>query len=413
MKYVIWFVRFWYAGWMIPAGVEHFYHIYPQPGANSSHPLAAQMLTALLDTHLFDLVKAVELITGVAVLFGFFTPLALLACMPVAFCVFWWDAPLSEWSRGSVIAGARVLGSNILLCVAYFASFRSMFALRASVASSVQTPTLKQLALVARVIFGAWMLANGANHFFFSFWPTPSGQEPLSAELMSALVDSRLLDVCMLIELVAGALILLGYFVPAALCVVMAVSTSALYWAVLDHQPLSLALGVIAFALNGLLMLAYLPYYKGALQRAPLTLGESDRRTSWNTLFVQTDGRTSRGHFLAALLPLALAVLWYASKGPAVDVAPWGVLVLLYPAVVLHARRLHDMGRTGWLMLLPAVLTVVAMGIWAHRISLGTQLDAAVPLAALVVFVGFALWGCIARGQAEANTFGPPVAAQS
>ena len=411
MKYVIWFVRYWYAAWMIPAGIEHFYHIYPQPGASSPHPLAAEMLSALLHTHLFDLVKAVELITGLAVLFGFFTPLALLICMPVAFCVFWWDAPLSEWNTGSVIAGARVLGSNVLLCVAYIASFRPMFAVRASVANTVQAPTMRQLALAARVIFGAWMLLNGANHFFFSFWPTPTGQEPLSTELMSALVNSRLLDVCMLIELVAGALILLGVFVPAALCVVMAVSTSALFWAVLDHQPLSLTLGVVAFALNGLLMLAYLPYYKGALQRAPLTLGESDRRTSWNTLFVQPNGRTSRGHFLAALLPLALAILWYAYKGPAIDYAPWGVLVLLYPAVVLHARRLHDMGRTGWLMLLPAVLTVIAMGIWAHRISLGAQLDVAVPLVALVVFVGFTLWGCIARGQAETNTFGPPVAA--
>jgi uncharacterized membrane protein YhaH (DUF805 family)/uncharacterized membrane protein YphA (DoxX/SURF4 family) len=252
---------------------------------------------------------------------------------------------------------------------------------------------------------------NGANHFFFSFWPTPSGQEPLSTELMNALVNSQLLDVCMLIELVAGALILLGYFVPAALCVVMAVSTSALYWAILDHQPQSLALGALAFALNGLLMLAYLPYYKGALERAPLTLGEPDRRTSWNTLFVQSSGRTSRGTFLVALLPLALAVLWYASKGPDVDVAPWGVLVLLYPAVVLHVRRLHDMGRTGWLMLLPAVLTVTAMLIWADRISLGAQLDAVVPLAALIVFVGFALWGCIARGQTETNAFGPSVAA--
>ena len=27
MKYAIWFVRFWYAGWMIPAGIEHFYHM--------------------------------------------------------------------------------------------------------------------------------------------------------------------------------------------------------------------------------------------------------------------------------------------------------------------------------------------------------------------------------------------------
>ena len=411
MKYVIWFVRFWYAAWMIPAGLEHFYHIYPQPGANTSHPLAAEMLSALLHTHLFDLVKAVELITGLAVLFGFFTPLALLACMPVAFCVFWWDSPLSEWSTRSVIAGGRVLASNVLLCVAYIGSLASMFAVRASVANTVQAPTMKQLAPAARVIFGAWMLLNGVNHFFFSLWPTPAGQEPLSIELMSALVNSHLLDVCMLIELVAGALILLGYFVPAALCMVMAVSTCALFWAILDHQPLTLGLGVVAFALNGFLMLAYLDYYKGALQRAPLTLGESDLRTSWNTLFVHPGGRTSRGHFLAALLPLALGVLWYASKGPTVDVAPWGVLVLLYPAVVLHVRRLHDMGRTGWLMLVPAVLTVAAMLIWGHRISFGTQLDDAVPLAALVVFVGMSLWGCIARGQAETNTFGPPVAA--
>ncbi|MEP7314789.1 MAG: DUF805 domain-containing protein [Pseudomonadota bacterium] len=411
MKYAIWFVRFWYAAWMIPAGVEHFYHIYPQPGSNSSHPLAAQMLDALLHTHLFDLVKAVELITGLAVLFGFFTPLSLLMCMPVAFCVFWWDSPLSEWNTGSVIAGARVLASNVLLCVAYILSFRLMFALRASVANTVQFPKLTQLALAARVIFGAWMLLNGANHFFFSLWSTPLGQEPLSMELMSALVDSRLLDVCMLIELVAGALILLGVFVPAALCVVMAVSTCALFWAVLDHQPLTLALAFVAFALNGLLMLAYLPYYQGVLQRAPLTLGERDHRTSWNTLFVYRKGRTSRGHFLAALLPLALAVFWYANKGPAVDYAPWGVLVLLYPAVILHVRRLHDMGHSGWLMLAPAVLTIAAMGIWANRISLGTQLDVAVPLAALVVVIGFALWGCIARGQAETNTFGPPVAA--
>jgi uncharacterized membrane protein YhaH (DUF805 family)/uncharacterized membrane protein YphA (DoxX/SURF4 family) len=403
MKYVIWFVRFWYAAWMIPAGVEHFYHIYAQPGANSTHPLAAQMLTALLDTHLFDLVKAVELITGVAVLFGFFTPLALLACMPVAFCVFWWDAPLSEWNRGSVIAGARILASNVLLSIAYIAAFRSMFAVR--------VPNQKQLVLAARVIFGAWMLLNGFNHFFFSIWSMPTGQTPLSTELMTALVDSRLLDVCMLIELVAGALILLGYFVPVALCAVMAVSTCALFWAILDHQPATLALGFVAFALNGLLMLAYLPYYKGALQRAPLTLGESDRRTYWNTLFVQPSGRTSRGHFLAALIPLALAILWYAYKGPAVDYAPWGVVVLLYPAVVLYVRRLHDMGRTGWLMLVPAALALLAMLIWAHRISFGAQLDAAVPLAALVAFAGFALWGCIARGQAETNTFGPPVAA--
>jgi uncharacterized membrane protein YhaH (DUF805 family) len=157
-------------------------------------------------------------------------------------------------------------------------------------------------------------------------------------------------------------------------------------------------------------MLAYLDYYKGALQRTALTLGESGRSMIWDSLFVHLKGRTSRGQFTAALIPLAFVVWCYAGSGPNIY-APWDLLVLVYPAVVLHARRMHDMGRSGWLLLAPAALTVVAMAIWARRISLGSQLDSAVPLAALVVFVGFALWGCMRKGQSEVNSFGPPVAA--
>ncbi len=135
---------------------------------------------------------------------------------------------------------------------------------------------MKQLVLGGRLIFGAWMLANGANHFFLSLWPVPTGHEPLAVQLMSALVHSRLFDVAMAIQLVAGALILTGFFVPVALCVVMPVSTCALYWsAILDHQPLGAVLALAAFALNGLLMLAYIDYYKGPLQRRALMFGEA------------------------------------------------------------------------------------------------------------------------------------------
>ncbi len=131
MKYAVWLVRLWYAAWMIPAGLEHFIHIFPQPGYYTTRPLAHEMLFALLDSHLFDVVKGVELLTGIAVLLGFFTPLMLLVCMPVAFCVFWWDAPLSAWNFGSVMAGGRVLASDVLLCVAFIGCYRAMFPLRA------------------------------------------------------------------------------------------------------------------------------------------------------------------------------------------------------------------------------------------------------------------------------------------
>jgi uncharacterized membrane protein YphA (DoxX/SURF4 family) len=135
---------------------------------------------------------------------------------------------------------------------------------------------MKHLVLAARVIFGAWMLANGANHFFLSLWSEPMGHEPLAVQLMTALVHSRLYDVAMTIELIAGALILAGFFVPLALCVVMPVSTCALFWAlILDHQPLGALLALAAFALNGFLMLAYIDYYKGVLQRHALMLGDA------------------------------------------------------------------------------------------------------------------------------------------
>ena len=404
MKYAVWLVRLWYAAWMIPAGLEHFIHIFPQPGYYTTRPLAHEMLFALLHSHLFDVVKAVEMLTGIAVLLGFFTPLMLLVCMPVAVCVFWWDAPLSMWNHGSVMAGGRVLVSDVLLCVAFISCYRPMFALRP------KPQALQQLVLVGRTIFGAWMVINGANYLFLSLWAVPTGHEPLAVELMGAFVHSGLLTVAMLIQLVMGALLLTGVFAPAALCVLMPTSACALYWAVLEHQPLPLLLALVAVALDGLLMLAYLDYYQAALQRSALTLGESGQAMIWNTQFLHSRGRTPRGYFIGALIPLAIVVWWYVRASP--NVYPqWSLLVLLFPAIVLHARRLHDMGHSGWLLLVPAVLTVAAMAIWDHRLDLGAQLNFAVPLAALIVFGGFALWGCIGKGKAQANAFGPPAMA--
>ena len=128
MKYAVWFVRLVFAAWMIPAGLNHFVPLFPQP--MGSQPLSHELIVALLDSGLFDIVKAVELIAGVCVLTGFYAPLALLLCMPVSFCVFYWDAPLEGWGSRAAIFGYAALICNVLLCLAYIRSYRSMFALR-------------------------------------------------------------------------------------------------------------------------------------------------------------------------------------------------------------------------------------------------------------------------------------------
>ena len=145
MKYGVWFLRLIFGAWMVPAGTEHFIHIFPQP--MGSQPLSEELIEALLSSHLFDMVKAVEFIAGVLVLTGFFTPLGLVLCMPVSFCVFYWDTPLEGWFSPAARAGETVLLVNCLLCLAYIKNYRSMFTLFAkprslgapSAASAAQT----------------------------------------------------------------------------------------------------------------------------------------------------------------------------------------------------------------------------------------------------------------------------------
>ena len=126
---------------------------------------------------------------------------------------------------------------------------------------------------------------------------------------------------------------------------------------------------------------------------------------NFESLFVNPNGRTSRGQFVAALLTLLAVVLFYAFlvRG---RTGQFCLLVLVFPAVILHARRLHDIGYTAWLLLAPAVLMIAAFAIWLGYISLGATLDAAVPLIALAVSAGFALWGCIGSTQPQANRYG-------
>jgi uncharacterized membrane protein YphA (DoxX/SURF4 family) len=268
MKYGVWFVRLLFAAWMIPAGLNHFYPLFPQP--MGSQPLSQELIVALLDSHLFDLVKVVELIAGIGLLFGIYAPLMLLICMPVSFGVFYWDAPLEGWGSVAALYGYAVLLANVLLCLAYYKSYQPMFTVRAQARGN------RQLVLIGRIVLGAWMLLFAANYLFLSLWATPAGTGPLAEQLMTSLVNSRLLDVAMVIQLISGALILAGILVPIALCALMPVTTCALYWAlILDQQPLTAALALAAFALNGLLMLAHLSCYKGSLQRRALALGET------------------------------------------------------------------------------------------------------------------------------------------
>jgi uncharacterized membrane protein YhaH (DUF805 family) len=121
---------------------------------------------------------------------------------------------------------------------------------------------------------------------------------------------------------------------------------------------------------------------------------------TFESLFVNPNGRTSRRQFVPALITLLAVVAFYALLVGG-RTGQWSMSVLLFPAFILHARRLHDMGRTAWLLLAPMALMVATFAIWLQIVSVPARIEAVVPATALAVFTGFALWGCVGKGHQE------------
>lgn len=393
MKYSVWFVRLLFASWMIPAGLNHFLPLFPQP--MGSQPLSMELIVALLDSHLFDLVKAVELIAGIGVLFGFYTPLALLICLPISFGVFYWDAPLEGWGSVAAIFGYSTLLSNVLLLLAYQKYYRPMFTLRAEVSER------KRLVTVGRLVLGAWTLLYAANILLLSLWAAPTGTEPLAEQLMTSLVNSRLLHVALVVQLIAGVLLLAGFLVPLALTAQICITTCAVFWALfLEHSPVGAPLTLVTFALNGLLMVAYLPYYREILQRHTMAAGEQAGPANYDALFVNNQGNTSRGDYLPAM---AVVLLTTAFFGLIVTgrTADFCMLVLLYPLFTVLIRRFRDMGRHPWLLFAPVMLMLLAFDISLGYFSLGEPADGTFSWIAIAVTAVFIVWGAAGTTRAS------------
>ncbi len=87
---------------------------------------------------------------------------------------------------------------------------------------------------------------------------------------------------------------------------------------------------------------------------------------NFDTLFVNPSGRTARNQFIGALITLLVAFGFYYFLVPGRN-SQWVQLVFLYPAIVLLARRLHDMGRAAWPLLVPAALVLAMAWLYLYR----------------------------------------------
>lgn len=128
MKYLLMAGRMIWGGWFVYAGLNHWFHFTPQPYGQNQ--VSIEFTTALIESGLFDIVKAVEFITGVLVLVGRFVPLALIAALPVSAIVAYFNLVMEHNGVVNYVAGTLVLGLNLLLMLGYLDTYKHLLKVR-------------------------------------------------------------------------------------------------------------------------------------------------------------------------------------------------------------------------------------------------------------------------------------------
>jgi hypothetical protein len=190
-----------------------------------------------------------------------------------------------------------------------------------------------------RLLLGTLMAVTAIQYFLPSlvpFLPAATWEDPMSVRLMTAFDRSGLLAVARFIHLVAGALLLSNRAAPFALAALMPVNLCGLFISLfVEGGPLIATLAVLIVALNGLLMLAYLPAYRGVLEAGQLADGEGpEDGRNYESLFANPLGNAPPAAYLGGALVLAAALAFYWFVVPFSN-GTTGLVTLAIPTLIM------------------------------------------------------------------------------
>lgn len=202
-----------------------------------------------------------------------------------------------------------------------------------------------------RVLLGAVMVVTAMRYFLpplLPFVPTATWDDPMAVRLMTGFDKSGLLAVAKFIHLAAGMLLLANRAVPFALAALMPVNLCGLFIALfIEVDPVVGPLAVLTVALNALLMLAYLPAYRGVLEGGHLADGEGpEAGQNYESLFANPLSAAPPAAYPAAALVLAAALAFYWFVVPFSN-GTTGVITLAVPTALLAVGWVRALRRRG------------------------------------------------------------------
>jgi len=118
---------------------------------------------------------------------------------------------------------------------------------------------------------------------------------------------------------------------------------------------------------------------------------------NFEALYVNPTGATPKAPYTAALAVLLAVVAFYYFLVPG-RTGQFALLMLLYPALVLHARRLHAMGKAAWLVLIPG--TAIAATAWLHLYPIASAPVNIVTWAGVALSALLVAWSLVGKDAA-------------
>ncbi len=102
LKWLVYAAQFFFGGWFLVHGLNHWMHFFTQPPGSS--PISHELISALIDSGLFTVVKGLEVLTGIMLLANRFVPLAIVLAFPVAISIAYLDLIANPDLFGTVTA---------------------------------------------------------------------------------------------------------------------------------------------------------------------------------------------------------------------------------------------------------------------------------------------------------------------
>jgi len=133
---IIYAAQFFFGGWFLAHGLNYWLEFFPQP--HGSSPISRELIMALIHSGLFDIVKGVEVLTGILLLLDLFVPLAIVLAVPVALSIAHLNMVENDdlFSRVTAIV---IMALIALIAIGRLSRFLPMLAMR------VEAPSLDGL----------------------------------------------------------------------------------------------------------------------------------------------------------------------------------------------------------------------------------------------------------------------------